>query len=54
MDTSFRIPVSADLIRRKRGELIEKHDLPSIVFRSLRHTSVTYKLKLNGGEIKAV
>jgi len=25
-----------------------------VVFHSLRHTSVTYKLKLNGGDIKAV
>ena len=25
-----------------------------MVFHSLRHTSVTYKLKLNGGDIKAV
>ena len=24
------------------------------MFHSLRHTSVTYKLKLNGGDIKAV
>jgi len=25
-----------------------------VVFHSLRHTSVTYKLKLSGGDIKAV
>ncbi len=25
-----------------------------MVFHSLRHTSVTYKLKLSGGDIKAV
>ena len=27
---------------------------PDVVFHSLRHTSVTYKLKLSGGDIKAV
>ena len=35
-------------------ELIQKHDLPEVVFHSLRHSSITYKLKLNGGDIKAV
>lgn len=34
--------------------LIKEHDLSPVVFHSLRHTSVTYKLKLNGGDIKAV
>ena len=29
-------------------------DLPKVVFHSLRHSSITYKLKLNGGDIKAV
>ena len=32
----------------------KEHNLPPVVFHSLRHTSVTYKLKLNGGDIKAV
>lgn len=36
------------------NDLIKEHDLPPVVFHSLRHTSVTYKLKLNGGDIKAV
>ena len=35
-------------------ELIRKYDLPEVVFHSLRHSSITYKLKLNGGDIKAV
>lgn len=35
-------------------ELIEANDLPKVVFHSLRHSSITYKLKLNGGDIKAV
>ena len=34
--------------------MIEEHNLPPVVFHSLRHSSVTYKLKLNGGDIKAV
>ena len=34
--------------------MIKEHDLPDIVFHSLRHTSTTYKLKISGGDIKAV
>lgn len=34
--------------------LIRDNDLPEVVFHSLRHTSITYKLKLTGGDIKAV
>ena len=34
--------------------MIQEHDLPKVVFHSLRHSSITYKLKLNGGDIKAV
>ena len=32
----------------------EELGLPDVVFHSLSHTSVTYKLKLSGGDIKAV
>ena len=35
-------------------KLIADNNLPPVVFHSLRHTSVTYKLKLNGGDIKSV
>ena len=35
-------------------EIIDELGLPDVVFHSLRHTSVTYKLKLSGGDIKAV
>jgi len=31
----------------------QKHNLPDVVFHSLRHSSTTYKLKLNNGDIKA-
>lgn len=41
-------------LRDKMQEIIEKEGLPDVVFYSLRHTSVTYKLKLSGGDIKAV
>ena len=36
------------------AELIEKNGLPKVCFHSIRHTSTTYKLKLTGGDIKAV
>ena len=42
------------LTRGALKKLIKEHDLPPIVFHSLRHTSVTYKLKLNGSDVKAV
>ena len=35
-------------------KVIDKEGLTDVVFHSLRHTSVTYKLKLSGGDIKAV
>ncbi len=34
--------------------LIKKNDLPKVVFHSLRHSSITYKLQLTGGDIKSV
>ena len=34
-------------------DIIDELGLPDVVFHSLRHTSVTYKLKLSGGDIKA-
>lgn len=44
---------SHNVIRHGLNRLIEKTGLPPIVFHSLRHTSTTYKLKLNHGDIKA-
>ena len=35
-------------------DLIEKGNLPKVVFHSLRHSSITYKLKLTGGNLKSV
>ena len=34
--------------------MIQENDLPKVVFHSLRHTSITYKLKLNSGDMKSV
>ena len=47
-------PIEGQVINRAFNKLIKDHNLPKVVFHSLRHTSVTYKLKLNGGDIKAV
>jgi len=54
LTTSSGMPIGEAAIRKKFNKLIEDHDLPKVVFHSLRHSSVTYKLKLNGGDIKAV
>lgn len=57
-DSSIRkvfLPKSvANMLIEWRKKLIEDYNLPPVVFHSLRHSSVTYKLKLNGGDIKAV
>ena len=54
MATAFGMPEEGSSIRKKLKKLIKENDLPDVVFHSMRHTSVTYKLKLNGGDIKAV
>lgn len=48
------MPTEAGTINAAFRELIEKNGLPKVVFHSLRHSSITYKLKLNGGDVKAV
>ena len=48
------MPTEAGTINAAFRSLIEKNDLPRVVFHSLRHSSITYKLKLNGGDIKSV
>lgn len=48
------VPLGVGAIRKPLNQLIKEHNLPPVVFHSLRHSSVTYKLKLNGGDIKAV
>ena len=47
-------PLEGQVISRAFKDLIRKNSLPDVVFHSLRHTSTTYKLKLNGGDMKAV
>ena len=47
-------PIENSTIEGAFSKLIEENDLPKVVFHSLRHSSITYKLKLNGGDIKAV
>lgn len=47
-------PTEAARINKKFRNLILENDLPKVVFHSLRHTSITYKLKLNGGDVKSV
>ena len=48
------MPTEQSTINGALKRLIEKNDLPKVVFHSFRHSSITYKLKLNGGDIKAV
>jgi len=52
--TEYGLPRGGAYISDSLNKLIKQHDLPQIVFHSFRHMSVTYKLKLNGGDIKAV
>ena len=48
------MPIESTRINDALRKLIKRNDLPKVVFHSLRHSSITYKLKLNGGDIKAV
>ena len=47
-------PMERTRITALLNALIEKNDLPKVVFHSLRHSSITYKLQLTGGDIKSV
>lgn len=46
-------PVESRVIDKEFHKLKEKAALPNVVFHSLRHSSTTYKLKLNHGDLKA-
>ena len=50
----FGTPREQTSIEEALKKLIRENDLPDIVFHSIRHASITYKLKLNGGDVKAV
>ena len=47
-------PIESSVIERAMAKLIRENDLPEVVFHSLRHTSITAKLRYNGGDIKSV
>ena len=47
-------PIESQVINRAFNKLIKDNDLPKVVFHRLRHSSITYKLKLNGGDMKSV
>lgn len=46
-------PVESRVIDKEFKKLRDKANLPYVVFHSLRHSSTTYKLKLNHGDLKA-
>lgn len=46
-------PCENRIIEKEFLNLKEKFGLPRVVFHSLRHSSTTYKLKLNHGDLKA-
>ena len=54
MATTFGLPIEDSYLRDQMQKVIDEQGLPDVVFHSLRHTSVTYKLKLSGGDIKVV
>ena len=46
-------PCENRVISKEYEKLKAKAGLPNVVFHSLRHSSMTYKLKLNNGDLKA-
>lgn len=52
--SSQGMPVEGNQIRKSFSKLIKDNNLPPVVFHSLRHSSITYKLRLSGGDIKSV
>lgn len=52
--SALGMPLDGTAIRTSMRKLIKENNLPPVVFHSLRHSSITYKLKLNGGDIKSV
>ncbi len=50
----FGAPTEGTSINAAFSRLIREHGLPQVVFHSFRHSSITYKLKLTGGDVKAV
>ncbi len=50
----YGLPLGSEYIRKRFNRLIRDLHLRKVVFHSLRHTSITYKLKLSGFDVKAV
>lgn len=46
-------PIEDQIINRALSKLIKENVLPPVVLHSFRHSSITYKLKLNG-DMKSV
>lgn len=47
-------PYGDNYLKNHFDKLLEKCNLPHVVFHSLRHSSITYKLLLTNGDIKSV
>ena len=47
-------PLQGGVLTKHFQRLLAKCNLPKVTFHSLRHSSITYKLVLTGGDIKAV
>ena len=47
-------PCEPRLISKLFNDMIQKHSLRPVVFHSLRHSSTSLKLRISGGDIKAV
>ena len=47
-------PCEPRLISKLFNDMIQKHNLRPVVFHSLRHSSTSLKLRISGGDIKAV
>lgn len=47
-------PLQGGVLSKHFQKLLEQCNLPKVTFHSLRHSSITYKLVLTGGDIKAV
>ena len=43
MAGTIGLPIEPATIKSSLNKLIEEHDLPKVVFHSLRHSSITYK-----------
>lgn len=47
-------PIDLRIVEQRFGKALNNCHLPDVTFHSLRHSSITYKLKLTNGDIKSV